>query len=120
MTGQVILITTASNGSIIFRLVLLVVVVGLSVSLAHSKTKLIFLFFIVKLAVIRRNITINMKIPIEVMVFCPKFIMISILDGVYIESMYIDRGCHRERGWNQQIMMLENGRLYHSMYLGIL
>ena len=24
------------------------------------------------------------------------------------------------RGWNQQIMMLENGRLYHSMYLGIL
>ena len=25
------------------------------------------------------------------------------------------RGCHRERGWNQQIMMLENGRLYHSM-----
>jgi hypothetical protein len=32
----------------------------------------------------------------------------------------IIRGCHRERGWNQQIMMLENGRLYHSMYLGIL
>jgi hypothetical protein len=24
------------------------------------------------------------------------------------------------RGWNQQIMMLENGRFYHSMYLGIL
>jgi hypothetical protein len=91
VTGQVILITTTSNGSIIFRLV--VVLVGLSVSLAHtghSKTKLNFLFFIVKLAVIRRNITINMKIPIEVTVFCPKFIMISILDGVYIESMYID------------------------------
>ena len=30
------------------------------------------------------------------------------------------RGCHTERGWNQQIMMLENGRFYHSMYLGIL
>ena len=84
VTDQVILITIASNGSIIFRLV------GLSVSLAHGKTKLNFLFFIVKLAVIRRNITINMKIPIEVTVFCPKFIMISILDGVYIESMYID------------------------------
>jgi isoprenylcysteine carboxyl methyltransferase (ICMT) family protein YpbQ len=25
------------------------------------------------------------------------------------------RGCHRDKGWNQQIMMLENGRLYHSM-----
>ena len=24
------------------------------------------------------------------------------------------------RGWNQQIMMLENGRFHHSMYLGIL
>jgi hypothetical protein len=23
------------------------------------------------------------------------------------------------RGWNRQIMMLENGRFYHSMYLGI-
>jgi hypothetical protein len=32
----------------------------------------------------------------------------------------IVRGCHRERGWNQQIMMLENGRFHHSMYLGIL
>ena len=31
-----------------------------------------------------------------------------------------NRGCHRQRGWNQQIMMLENGRFYHSMYLGIL
>ena len=30
------------------------------------------------------------------------------------------RRCHRQRGWNQQIMMLENGRFYHSMYLGIL
>ena len=30
------------------------------------------------------------------------------------------KGCHKERGWNQQIMMLENGRFYHSMYLGIL
>ena len=27
------------------------------------------------------------------------------------------RGCHRARGWNQQIMMLENGQFYHSMYL---
>ena len=31
-----------------------------------------------------------------------------------------NRGCHREMGWNQQIMMLENGRFHHSMYLGIL
>ena len=30
------------------------------------------------------------------------------------------KGCERERGWNQQIMMIENGRFYHSMYLGIL
>jgi hypothetical protein len=40
-----------------------------------------------------------------------------------VENMMLQasvRGCHRERGWNQQIMMLENGRLYHSMYLGIL
>ena len=26
------------------------------------------------------------------------------------ENSDSDRGCHRERGWNQQIMMLENGR----------
>ena len=32
----------------------------------------------------------------------------------------LHRGCHKERRWNQQIMMLENGRFYHSMYLGIL
>ena len=32
----------------------------------------------------------------------------------------VDRGYHRERGWNQQIMMLENGRFYHLMYLRIL
>jgi hypothetical protein len=37
--------------------------------------------------------------------------------GTYFHS---SRGCHRERGRNQQIMMLENGRFYHSMYLGIL
>ena len=36
------------------------------------------------------------------------------------DNTCVSRGCHRERGWNQQIMMLENGRLYHSMYLGIL
>ena len=30
------------------------------------------------------------------------------------------RGCHRERGWNRQINMLENGRFYHSMYIRIL
>ena len=26
------------------------------------------------------------------------------------ELIDFSRGCHRERGWNQQIMMLENGR----------
>jgi hypothetical protein len=31
----------------------------------------------------------------------------------------LNRGCHKERGWNQQIMMLENGRFHHSLYLGI-
>jgi hypothetical protein len=30
---------------------------------------------------------------------------------------YHPRGCHRERGWNRQISMLENGRFYHSMYV---
>ena len=37
-----------------------------------------------------------------------------------IKNKSQSRGCHRQRGWNQQIMMLENGRFYHSMYLGIL
>ena len=51
------------------------------------------------------------------------------IEDVYLSVMIIfgtpstgngNRGCHRERGWNQQTMMLENGRLYHSMHLGIL
>jgi hypothetical protein len=45
----------------------------------------------------------------------------DVLATLYIRNQVLSRrGCHRERGWNQQIMMLENGRLYHSMYLGIL
>ena len=45
---------------------------------------------------------------------------------LFIRSHFvIDRSCttiklHISRGWNQQILMLENGRFYHSMYLGIL
>jgi hypothetical protein len=35
-----------------------------------------------------------------------KYIHELIFDNVVYQS----RGCHRERGWNQQIMMLENGR----------
>jgi hypothetical protein len=51
------------------------------------------------------------------------------IEDVYLSVMIIfgtpstgngNRGCHREMGWNQQTMMLENGRLYHSMHLGIL
>jgi hypothetical protein len=30
------------------------------------------------------------------------------------------RWYHRERGWNRQINMLENGRFYHSIYLFVL
>ena len=49
----------------------------------------------------------------------------NVLTPCYITWFYLftgrqARGCHSERGWNQQIMMLENGRFYHSMYLGIL